>query len=392
VTSASADPASDPLPDPEEPKEGSGELPSLDEAEARAAELRTAEEPLGRPGRPLNSRSPFMIGLFASAGVAVTALVVELVIVAKDVLVLMGLALVIAIGLEPAVAWLGRRRVPRWAGVTVVILAVLGAFGGFLSIAIPQIVTQATTFATQVPTILQDLQDRNSFLGDLNQRFDIVANVQSLLSSGGLSLFNGILGASAVVLDVLSSTLIVVVLIIYFLGDLPRIRRGMYRAMPSSRRPRFILIADEIFAKVGAYVLGIIVLAIIAGTSSLIFLAILGFQTALLLAFMVALLDVIPVVGTSFAGIVITLIGFSMSTTTGIATGVFFVVYRLVEDYVLTPRIIGRAVKVPALLTVLALLLGGVLLGVIGAVVAIPVAAALLIIARSTIVPRLDAS
>jgi predicted PurR-regulated permease PerM len=392
VTSASADPASDPLPDPEEPKEGSGELPSLDEAEARAAELRTAEEPLGRPGRPLNSRSPFMIGLFASAGVAVTALVVELVIVAKDVLVLMGLALVIAIGLEPAVAWLGRRRVPRWAGVTVVILAVLGAFGGFLSIAIPQIVTQATTFATQVPTILQDLQDRNSFLGDLNQRFDIVANVQSLLSSGGLSLFNGILGASAVVLDVLSSTLIVVVLIIYFLGDLPRIRRGMYRAMPSSRRPRFILIADEIFAKVGAYVLGIIVLAIIAGTSSLVFLAIAGFQTALLLAFMVALLDVIPVVGTTFAGVVITLIGFSMSTTTGIATAVFFVVYRLVEDYILTPRIIGRAVKVPALLTVLALLLGGVLLGVIGAVVAIPIAAALLIIARSTIVPRLDAT
>jgi predicted PurR-regulated permease PerM len=386
------EPSSDDEPTPGNPPEVSEDVPSIDEAEARAAELKTDEEPLGKPGTPLNRRSPFMIGIAGSAGVAVTALLVELVIVAKDVLVLMGLALVIAIGLEPAVAWLGRRRVPRWAGVTVVILALLGAFGGFLAVAIPQLVTQASSFVAQVPTFLQELQDRNSLLGDLNQRFNIVSGVESLLGSGGLTLFNGILGASAVVLDVLSSTLIVVVLIIYFLGDLPRIRRGMYRAVPNSRRPRFILIADEIFAKVGAYVLGIIVLAVIAGTASLVFLVIVGVPFPLLLAIMVALLDVIPVIGTSAAGVVITLVAFSVSTGTGITTGIFFVVYRLVEDYVLTPRIIGRAVKVPALLTVLALLLGGVLLGVIGAVVAIPVAAAILILARSMLVPRLDAS
>lgn len=383
--------SADPQPGDDRPHV-SEDVPTVEEAEARAAELRTDEQPLGKLGDPLNRRSPFMIGIAASAGVAVTALMVELVIVSRDLLVLIGLALVIAIGLEPAVAWLSRRKVPRWAAVLIVLLALLGAFGGFLAAAIPQLVTQATSLVAQAPTYVQDLQNRNSVLGDLNARFHIVDGITQLVNGGALTVFNGLLGAGAFVLDFLSSTIIVLVLIAYFLGDLPRIRRSMYRAVPNSRRPRFILIADEIFAKVGSYVLGVIVLALIAGTASLVFMEIVSIPFPLLLAIMVTLLDVIPVIGTSLAGVVITLIAFTVSPGTGIAAAVFFVVYRLVEDYVLSPRIIGRAVEVPALLTIVALLLGAVLLGVIGAVVAVPVAAAILIVVRGVLVPRLDAS
>lgn len=362
----------------------------VEDAEARADAIRTDAMPLGELGRPLNRRSPFVIGMAGAAGVAVTVLAAELVIVARDVLVLIGLALFLAIGLEPAVAWLSRRRFPRWAAVATVVLGLLGAFGGFLAVAIPQLVTQASLFVTQVPGYLQDFQADNAWFRDLDARFRIVDGLTQLVSGGALELFSGILGAGAIVFNVLSSTLIVIVLFVYFLGDFPRIRRGLHRAVPNSRRPRFILISDEIFAKVGAYVLGIMVCAVIAGTSSLLWMATLGVPFSLLLAIMVTLLDVIPVIGTSVAGIVCTLVAFTVSPGTGIATAVFFVIYRLVEDYVLVPRIVGRAVEVPALLTIVALLLGGVLLGVIGAVVAVPVAAAILLVVREVVVPRLD--
>jgi predicted PurR-regulated permease PerM len=276
--------------------------------------------------------------------------------------------------------------------VTIVVLSLLGAFGGFLGVAIPQLVTQATLFVTQLPTYLQDFQNGNEWFRDLDARFRIVEGLTALASGGALELFNGILGAGAIVFDVLSSTLIVIVLFVYFLGDFPRIRRGLHRAVPNSRRPRFILISDEVFAKVGAYVLGIMVCAVIAGGSSLLWMATLGVPFSLLLAIMVMLLDVIPVIGTSVAGIVCSLVAFTVSPGTGIATAVFFLVYRVVEDYVLLPRIVGRVVEVPALLTIVALLLGGVLLGVIGAIVAVPVAAAILLVAKEVVVPRLDAT
>jgi predicted PurR-regulated permease PerM len=364
------------------------------EAEAEAAAISTEAAPLGRPGRPLDRRSPFFVGMAATAGVAVTVLAVELVVVARETLVLIGLALFIAIGLEPAVSWLVRRGLPRWTSVSAVFLVLFGAVGGFLAAAIPQLVSQASAFAVQVPAYLQELQNQNTTLGSLNQRFGITDRIQEALGAAGgtTGLLNGVLGAGAVVLDVLSSTLIVLVLTVYFLADLPRLRRGMYRMVPGTRRPRVILIGDEVFAKVGAYVLGIMVLCLIAGSAALTWTLVLGVPFPLLLAIMVMLLDVIPVVGTTAAGAVVTLVALTVSLPVGLATAGFFLVYRVVEDYVLVPRIIGRAVQVPALLTVVALLLGAVLLGVVGAIVAIPVAAAVLLVVREVLVPRLDSA
>lgn len=364
------------------------------EAEAAAATISTEAMPLGRPGRPLNRRSPFFVGMAGAAGVAVTVLAVEVIITAQETLVLIGLGLFIAVGLEPAVSWLARNRMPRWLAVLVVFLALVGAVGGFLAVAIPQLVAQGTAFAVQAPVYLDELQNRNTSLGAFNERFGITDAVQRAVTGGveGSGLLNGVLGASVAVLGVVSSTVIVLVLTVYFLADLPRIRRGMYRLVPHSRRPRVILIGDEVLAKVGAYVLGIMVLSVIAGSAALVWMLSTGVPYPLLLAIMVMLLDVIPVVGTSAAGVVVTLVALTVSLPIGLATAAFFLVYRIVEDYVLVPRIIGRAVEVPALLTIVALLLGGVLLGIIGAVVAIPVAAAILLVVREVLVPRLDAT
>ncbi|HZS21953.1 MAG TPA: AI-2E family transporter [Pseudonocardiaceae bacterium] len=359
-------------------------------AEAVAARMSTAEHALGRPGRPVNRRSPFFIGMSATAGVAVMAGVVEMIVTVRDILVLIGLALFLAIGLEPAVSAMTRRKLPRWAAVTIALVTGLVVVGGFLAAAVPPLARQASQFLTQAPTMLPRAFGHNSVLGQLDERFHLQPRLQQILSGDGSGLVNGLLGAGQVVFSALSSTVIVIVLTVYFLADLPRIRANLYRLVPHSRRPRAILLGDEIFAKVGGYVLGNLLISLIAGILTFIAVLLVGLPYPLLLSIFVALLDLVPVIGSTIAGGVVCLVALSVSLPACAAVTGFFVAYRLVEDYLLVPRIIGRVLRVPALVTVVAVLVGGALLGIVGALVAIPVAAAVLLLAREVLFPRLD--
>jgi predicted PurR-regulated permease PerM len=359
-------------------------------AEAVATKISTAQHVLGRPGKPLDRRSPFLIGMSATAGAAVAIGVVEMIVTVRDVLLLIGVALFVAIGLEPAVSTLAGHKVPRWAAVTTVLVTGLAVVGGFLAAAIPPLAHQATQFVTQAPAMASGLQNHHSLLGQLTERIHLQQRLHHILSGDASSLVNGLLGAGQVVFSALTSTLIVIVLIVYFVVDLPRIRATLYRLLPDSRRPRAILLGDEIFAKVGSYVLGNLLISLIAGTLTVTFLTILGVPYALLLSIFVAILDLVPVIGSTIAGVVVCLVALSVSLPVCLATIGFFVVYRLAEDYLLVPRIIGRAVKIPALVTVVAVLVGGALLGIVGALVAIPAAAALLLLTQEVLFPRLD--
>ncbi|MDX6502623.1 MAG: hypothetical protein QOG23_5887, partial [Blastocatellia bacterium] len=182
----------------------------------------------------------------------------------------------------------------------------------------------------------------------------------------------------------------VAVLTVYFLVDMPRIRTTLYRLVPHSRRPRAILIGDEVFAKVGAYVLGNVLISVIAGIATFIWLMAFSVPYPLLLGIFVAVFDLIPVVGSTIAGVVVAAVALTVSLPVCVGSIVFFVVFRLAEDYLLVPKIIGRAVKVPALTTIVAVLIGGALLGMVGALVAIPIAAALQLLAEEILFPRLD--
>jgi predicted PurR-regulated permease PerM len=326
----------------------------------------------------------------AAAGVAVTAGLVVMIITVRGILVLIGLALFLAIGLEPAVSILARRWLPRWAAVVTVIMLVLAVIGGFLAAAIPPLARQASQFVTQAPAILARLPSHQSVLGQLTDRLHLQQRLQQALSGDVSGLFSGLLGAGQVVLNTLSSTGIVAVLIVYFVADLPRIRATLYRLVPNSRRPRAILLGDEISAKVGGYVLGNLLTSLIAGTATTTFLAIAGVPYPLLLGIFVAIVDLLPVIGSAIAGVAVCLVALSVSLPVCLATIGFFIVYRLAEDYLIVPRIIGRAVQVPAVVTVVAALLGGALQGIVGALVAIPAAAALLLLTREVLFPCLD--
>ena len=146
---------------------------------------------------------------------------------------------------------------------------------------------------------------------------------------------------------------------------MPRIRTSLYRLVPHTRRPRAILIGDEVFAKVGAYVLGNVVISVIAAAATSIWLSVLDVPYPLLLGIFVGVFDLVPVVGSTIAGVVVGAVALTVSLPVCIATIVFFVVFRPAEDYLLVPRVIGRAVKVPALTTVVAVLIGGALLGIV---------------------------
>jgi len=191
------------------------------------------------------------------------------------------------------------------------------------------------------------------------------------------------------VFGVVSHVGIVAMLTVYFLADMRRIRAGFYRLMPNSRRPRAILIGDAVVAKFGAYLFGNVLTSVIAGLATFVWCALLHVPYAVLLGVAVAILDLFPY-GSTVGGFIVAAVALSVSIPVTIATVVFYMGFRLGEDYLLTPRIIGRAVRVPAGVTVVAVLLGAAWLGVVGALVAIPLAAALQLLAQELLFPALD--
>jgi predicted PurR-regulated permease PerM len=364
----------------------------MQEAMDAAAEISEKTNGLGQPGRPMNKRSPFFIGMAAAAGVAVTYGLVEVTIRARAVLILIGLALFIAAGLDPAVSWLTRRGLPRPAAVIIILLAAAGVIGGFLAAAIPPLATQATALADQLPHYMASLKDHNSAVGKLNDKFQIQQHLTKLLSARGTDLVGGVLGAGELVLSAAASLLTVAVLSIYFLVGMPRIKLFVYRLAPQSRRPRVILIGDEIFTKVGGYVLGNFLTSAIAGAGTFIWLLAFDVPYPLLLSLLVALLDLIPVIGSTIGGAAVSLVALTVSLPVAVATLCFYIAYRLAEDYLIVPRIMGRTVEVPAVVTLLAVLIGGTLMGIVGALVAIPAAAAFRLLLNEVAFHRLDSS
>jgi predicted PurR-regulated permease PerM len=358
-------------------------------AESVAAQIRSREPPLGSPGAPFNWRSPFLVGLTASAGIAVTYGAVRAIGAASSMLLLIGVAFFVALGLEPAVSSLAGKRLPRWAAVIAVLIAVMAVLAGSLAAAIPPLVEQIRQSIAQAPHYIERVDDHSSWIGRLDNLFHVQQRITETVNSSGGPVLAEAVKAGTAVFGAFADLLVVAVLTVYFLVDLPRIRATLYRLVPHSRRPRAILIVDEVYAKVGAYVFGNVVISVVAGIATMIWLVIFHVPYPLLLGIFVALLDLIPF-GSTVAGFIVAAVALTVSAPIAIATLAFYLIFRLAEDYLLVPKIIGRAVKVPAVTTLLAVLVGGALLGIVGALVAIPIAAAIQLCAEEILFPRLD--
>ncbi|WP_052172739.1 AI-2E family transporter [Nocardia sp. BMG111209] len=367
-----------------------GEPEPITAAEAAAAELSDADHPLGTPGRRFDRRSPFMIGVAGAGGVLATVCAVKVVFAAHEALLLVVAALFLAIGMEPAVSWLARHRIGRGPAVTLVLLVIVAALAGFLAALITPLVDQGQALVDHAPDRLHQLENSYPAFRSAADRLHLDEKVQQGIDTKSADLAHGLVGAGKVVFGAVTGTVVVFVLTAYFSACFPSLRANLYRLFPQHRRPRAILIGDAIFAKVGGYVLGNLLISLITGVLTFIWLAAFGVPYPLVLAVLVAVLDLIPLVGSTLAGIVIAVVALTVSMPVCLATVGFFLVLRLVEDYLLAPRIMGRTVEVPGVVTVVAVLIGGSLLGILGALLAIPLAAAVLLLVREIVFPGLD--
>ena len=375
-----------------------------DERPGRTAEKEPADAPesveevsqtedLGVPGPPFERRSPFYIGFFGGLGALLAYFLGTLLLSIGSVLILVVVSLFLAAGLNPSVEFFERRGLKRSYAVLAVILAVVVALALFVMAIVPVISDQVAAISDNAPGWLDRLQ-RNQTVQDLDDKYDIIDRIRDYVANGDFAsgFFGGVLGFGLKVLSALANAFIIIVLTLYFLSSLDKTKSALYRLAPASRRDRVTKLGDRVLHSVGGYVSGAFVVAMCAGLSSLLFLLIAGMsQYAVALAFVVALLDVIPMIGATIGAVIVTAIGFATDPKIGIACIVFYVVYQQVENYVIYPRVMSRSVDIPGVATVIAALVGASLLGVVGALLAIPTAAAILMLMREVFIRRQDA-
>jgi predicted PurR-regulated permease PerM len=351
------------------------------------------EESFGRPGKPLKRHSAFYMGFTGAIGALIAIWLAEQIQSISSVLVLILVAMFLAVGLNPAVELFLRRGLKRPWAVLIVIVGVILALTGFVLAIVPVVSEQVTTLTERAPAWFEEVQT-NRTIQNLDQRYGIVDRIQQTVQDGGWAntVFGGVVGVGLAVLSAIANTFIVIVLTLYFLASLPSIKRFAYRFAPASRRERVTYLGDQILANVGGYVSGAFIVAMCAGISSLVFLMIVGLgEYAVALAVVVALLDVIPMIGATLGAIVVIAIGFATDPKIGLACLIFYVVYQQFENYVIYPRVMARSVDIPGSLIVIAALVGAALLGVIGALLAIPTAAAIQLITKEVFLRRQDA-
>lgn len=201
-------------------------------------------------------------------------------------------------------------------------------------------------------------------------------------------LFGGVLGAGRMLINGIFQFFTILILTLYFLSALPRIKQAAYAAVPASRRPRIVSLSEEIMRRAGAYAAGQGLVATINGVCSFIMMSIVGIPYAAVLAVVVGLLGLIPMVGATIGAVVVGMIAFLNEPRHALIVAIYYIVYQQLENYVVVPRIMTSTVSVPGALTVVAALAGGTLLGVIGALLAIPVAAGLLLLYEEVLLPR----
>ena len=350
-------------------------------------------EDLGTPGRPLNRRSPFVFGFLAAAGALVAWWLGGLILHIGSVLVLIVIALFLAVGLNPLVEFLMRRGLKRSWSVMWVIIGVLVVLALFALAIGPLVGQQVSDIGSNLPDWIKQLQG-NGTVKRLDDKYNVITKVQDYVQSGALAqkVFGGVLGVGLAVLGFLANTFVVVVLTLYFLASLPSMKHAAYQLAPASRRERVSLLGDQILRNIGGYVSGAFVVALCAGLSTLVLLLSVGLSRfAIALALLVALLDVIPMIGATIGAVIVCAIALATSPTIGIICIVFYIAYQQLENYVIYPRVMSRSVEIPGAVTVIAALIGGSLLGVVGALLAIPTAASILLLVKEVFLPRQDA-
>ncbi|TAM92703.1 MAG: AI-2E family transporter [Jatrophihabitans sp.] len=353
---------------------------------------RDRDNPFGQPGPPLSRAGAFYRGFFTAIGVLVALVLGLAVREVASVLVLVLVAVFLAVGLNPIVELLIRRGVRRHWAVLLVSLLVVGVIAVVATVLVTVIQNQISSFVDDLPHLVGDLR-RNRTIDRLDQHYHFLKQLEDGLSDPNLlhRVFGGAFNIGLSVLGALVNTVVIVVMTVYFLAALPQVKRAAYSLAPASRRGRVAQLGDEVLRRVGGYVIGAVLVAMLAGTVTLVLMFSVGLgEYAVPLALLVALLDLVPLVGSLLGAATVTVVGFATSVHVGIIVFVVYLLYEPTEGYVIYPRVMRSTVDVPEIVTIVAVLLGGALAGVVGALLALPTAAAVLLLVREVWVRRQD--
>jgi predicted PurR-regulated permease PerM len=320
----------------------------------------------------------FRYGALFSFGAATTIIGLYSLYTVRAILVRILVALFIAVSLDPAVRLLVRRGVRRGLAVTLIFALASALAAAFFISVIPPLVTQFGNLVDDLPGYLGRLQGRSSQFRQLNDRYNISDQLQGMVGTLPSRLGTGLLGFTSRLFGAVFNGLTVLVFTVYFMADMPRIRAGLVRLFPVSRRPQARQVIDLVVDKVGGYMIGNIIISLIAGVVSFIAFTVLGVPFAVPLAFVVAICDLIPMIGATLGAIIgVTVALFSTELwPTTVLVAAFFVAYQQLENYFIAPRVLKTTVELGAAAVLIAGLIGAAVLGLVGALMAIPIAAA----------------
>ena len=343
-------------------------------------------------------QNAFRFGLLGGLGVLVALVIGGAVATLSTILTYIGAALFIALGIDPAVSWLEKHRFPRWTAIITVLIGILAVVAGLVLSVVPVIVDQTNRLIAQVPTVVNAVSDPHlvrNIQATLPDFIDVQAVVdaivkffqdpQNLTAIGG-----GVLQVGLGIASGVAGIVIVLILTLYFVASLNGMKRGLYRLVPASKRASFADLTEQISTAVGRYVMGQATIALCNGIASFIFLTFIAkVHYSALFAFIAFLFALVPLVGTLSGSILITLGSLLFGgPVTALWVAIYYLAYMQVEAYVVNPNVMNRAVKVPGAIVVIAALAGGALLGILGALIAIPFAAAVLLIVNQVVIPR----
>lgn len=336
-------------------------------------------ESMNKPGSPpVSPGTVFRWAVAAALGVAAVWVSTMALWAVRDVIVLVMVALFVAVSLDPATRWLVRHRVRRPYAVAVIFLIALLMVTGVVALVGPPLVQQITDLSDDLPGYLSELDEQSETFRQLSDRYGLSNHLTQFVSGLPQRIGQSVLDFFRRFLGVLASTLLVLVLTVYFMADLPRIRRQVPRLFPQRCQQRAGRVVDVVVDKVGNYMIGGLLVSTIAGTVAYIGLSMFRVPFALPLSLLIFLTAFIPLIGASLGATICVVVA-------AIANGLwpdaalvllFFLVYQQLENYVIAPRIMQGRMDLPAVAVLVAGLLGGTLLGLVGALMAIPVAAA----------------
>ncbi|MEN9706632.1 MAG: hypothetical protein RIS31_198 [Actinomycetota bacterium] len=344
----------------------------------------------------LRISNAFEFGFLGGLGVLAAILVGQSLTTLATVLTYMAAAIFIALGLDPMVRKLESKKLKRSTSILIVVLTILAIATALVVAVIPTAIEETGVLVKSAPLLLQNINSiplvetlDSQFNGSISNAIDGVAAYISdsknwpVMLGGvvqvGINLVNGVVGF-----------VVIVTLSLYFMASLGRFKKFVYALVPASRRTKFSEISEEVAASVGRYVAGQATIASINAGLGFIVMSIFGVPYSIVLAFLCFLLALIPLVGAVSGAALVTLVSLTVSPVTALIVGIYYLVYMQIEAYVISPRVMKKAVSVPGGVVVVAAMAGGALLGIMGALVAIPVAASIILILRQVWMPRQD--